>query len=206
MIFYNELGNGFYSQIGQDIWVLNTAKNKYFVDIGAAEGLSHSNSLKLEMEGWEGICVEPILSAYEQLCKYRKCIKINKAIWRENATVEFLINTTETGMAASGIPGYFDNIHKRSGLYQFIEAITLNQLLKENNAPKDMGYLSIDTEGTEYEILKAFDFSYTFDCMTIEHNFDNQKKRNINKLLTSNGYKLHKEVEQDDFYVHERIK
>jgi FkbM family methyltransferase len=203
MNLYSDFWRGFYSGLGQDMWVLNTAKNKYFVDIGAADGFGHSNSLKLEMEGWNGICVEPVPSLYEILNQCRRCIKINKAAWRENTTIDFLICN---GPGLSGIPGYFDNIHHRDGSYNPIDTITLNQLLKENNAPKDMGYLSIDTEGTEYEILKAFDFSYTFDCMTIEHNFDSQKKNNINTLLTSNGYKLCKEVEQDDFYIHERIK
>jgi FkbM family methyltransferase len=190
---------GFFSQTGQDIWALVTAKHKYYVDIGAGDGIVDNNTLKLEMDGWNGICVEPVLEEYEKLCKHRKCIKVNKAIWKENTKVDFMVNTN--GQALSGIPGYFDNIHYRDGPHHLADAITLNQLLVDCNAPTEMGYLSIDTEGTEYEILQAFDFSYTFDCITVEHSYNEVKKNKTRELLISNGYKLHKEFMQDDYFV-----
>ena len=47
----------------------------------------------------------------------------------------------------------------------------LNTILDTNNAPKFIDFLSIDTEGSEYDILSAFDFSkYTFGYICVEHN------------------------------------
>ena len=50
------------SQLGQDLWVIDTMKykkNGYFVDLGALDGLTHSNTLMLENKySWSGICVE----------------------------------------------------------------------------------------------------------------------------------------------------
>ncbi len=50
-------------------------------------------------------------------------------------------------------------------------------------------YLSIDTEGSDFEILKNFDFnSFKFRVITCEHNL-NKNREKIYKLLTENGYK-----------------
>jgi len=69
-----------------------------------------------------------------------------------------------------------------------VEAISLNELLLECDAPKKMGYLSIDTEGSELEILLAFDFgSFEFELITVEHNF-NMNQNKIHDLLISQGY------------------
>jgi hypothetical protein len=64
-------------------------------------------------------------------------------------------------------------------------------------------YLSIDTEGSEYEILSHFDFEkYHFKIITCEHNFTPARER-IFSLLTKNGYarKCENLSKIDDWYV-----
>ena len=54
--------------------------------------------------------------------------------------------------------------------------------------PKRIDYLSIDTEGSEYEILSNFNFdAYDIRAITCEHNYMPERER-IYKLLTSKGY------------------
>ncbi len=52
----------FYSQSGQDKGALSVTRHKsepkFFVDIGAYDGINTSNTLALEECGWTGICVE----------------------------------------------------------------------------------------------------------------------------------------------------
>ena len=49
-------------------------------------------------------------------------------------------------------------------------------------------YLSIDTEGSEYEILQSLDFEkYRPVVFTIEHNFTNLQNK-IDALMISKGY------------------
>ena len=75
-------------------------------------------------------------------------------------------------------------------------------MLDKYNAPSLIDYISIDTEGSEYDILLNHDFSkYNFSVVTVEHNFTDQRDK-IFKLLSKNGYK-HKYEElsmQDDWY------
>ena len=70
-----------------------------------------------------------------------------------------------------------------------ILTITLEDLLKEYKAPNEIDYLSIDTEGSEYDILKNFRFNnYFFKVITVEHN-NTKNKLLIDQLLEKNGYK-----------------
>ena len=63
--------------------------------------------------------------------------------------------------------------------------------------------MSIDTEGSEFEILNALDFnSYDISIITVEHNFT-PKREKINSLLISKGFKqVSNEFSKfDDWYV-----
>lgn len=62
-------------------------------------------------------------------------------------------------------------------------------MLTEHNAPKIINYMSIDTEGSEYEILKSFPLDrWVIEVLTIEHNFT-QNELLIDKWLSSKGYR-----------------
>jgi hypothetical protein len=63
-------------------------------------------------------------------------------------------------------------------------------VLNYHNAPKHIDFLSVDTEGSEFEILNAFDFSqHSFGASCVEHNFSGNRER-VTALLLSNGYCL----------------
>ena len=49
--------------------------------------------------------------------------------------------------------------------------------------------MSLDTEGSEFEILKNFDFEkYTFGLIDVEHNYCEPRRTEIKNLLLSKGY------------------
>ena len=88
-----------------------------------------------------------------------------------------------------------------------VKTLTLFDLLEKANAPKFIDYLSIDTEGSEYEILKNFDFSkYTFGLIDVEHNFVEPRRSLIKNLLILNGYIYKGQNEFDDMYYHNSVK
>ena len=58
-----------------------------------------------------------------------------------------------------------------------VHTISLKDLLLKNNAPKEIDLISIDTEGSELEIIEQFDFNkYKTKIIIIEHNYDNINK------------------------------
>ena len=201
------------SQLGQENKIIQFYKEKkegFFLEIGASDGIYFSNTYLLETKyNWKGICVEPIPSKYQKLLLNRPDSKCsNKAVFHtsgENVTFDIANNFD----LLSGISIYIDS-HKgevEANKTQIqVVTITLKDLLDEFQAPKFIEYLSLDTEGTEYEILKIFDFtSYIFGCIDVEHNFIEPRRSQIKDLLTSNGYVYIGENQWDDSYKHSSL-
>lgn len=201
------------SQLGQDLKVLEfykEKKNGYFVEVGASNGIILSNTYLLETKyDWKGICVEPTPSIYKQLVINRPnshCCD-DAAYSVSNATVTFDI--AHCSNLLSGISDLIDRHKSRidaSKTSISVNTITLNDLLDKYEAPKFIEYLSLDTEGSEYEILRVFDFSkYTFGLIDIEHNYIEPRRTQIRELLTSNGYVYIGANHFDDMYKHSSL-
>lgn len=216
--------SGFKSKEGQDRWVtqmLNDKAEGYFVDVGASNGVSNNNSYVFEKElGWKGICVEPspVLRSFPTLVQTRDCICENVCIYDHKGEVDFIARGRK--IEVSGIHyenasnNILANVAAGHGLIK-VPCITLMQLLEKHKAPKVIDYLSLDTEGSEWDILKDFDFSkYTFLIITVENNYhgeeDEEKEKrardNIRELLKNNGYIWKKELWfGEDWFIHESL-
>lgn len=190
-----------FSQFGQDIYTLTYIypglTNGYFVEVGAYDGINMSNTLLMEQMGWSGLCIEPNPRLFAQMSNVRRCLKSQYAVFNiDDATVEFYddpnggcSSIVETDVSANRFP-----VIK-------VPTKTLTTLLKEHNAPSFIHYLSLDTEGSEYEILKTHDFStYTFGYICVEHNFHVENRAKIRSLLESKGYLFNRTNHVDDEY------
>ena len=192
------------SQIAQDLWVLNSTnykKNGYFVDIGANDPIKYNNTYLLENKyNWTGICVEPTTSCYNKLKQIRnKNTIIDNRVLYSVDNVDIFFKECEVSNLLNGIINTFDTLHTKNrekGSVKKKSTLSLNSLLQKYNAPLNIDYISIDTEGSEYDILKTFDFNkYNVFLFTVEHNsnseniVDIQKQKNIEELMIKNNYK-----------------
>jgi FkbM family methyltransferase len=197
------------AQLGQDLFVLSELSLKrdgFFVEFGATNGVDLSNTVLLEKEfGWSGILAEPAKCWHGELKNNRTCHIETRCVWSSSGS---LLTFSEAEWAElSTISAYKSSDHhkqsrKHSQTYE-VETISLIDLLNKYNAPKVIDYLSIDTEGSEFEILAAFDFEkYEFGVISCEHNFTPAREQ-IMTLLNSHGYtRKYEEVSlYDDWYV-----
>lgn len=101
-----------------------------------------------------------------------------------------------------------DHAHSREkGKTYEVRTISLRDMLLKYRAPRIIDYLSIDTEGSEFEILSSFNFDeYQFRVITCEHNHTPQRE-NILSLLSSRGYarKFEQHSLIDDWYVNANL-
>ena len=201
------------SQLNQDVFVAcelrlweNSKRSRFFVEFGATDGMDYSNSYLFEsFFGWDGIVVEPGKIWQESLTQNRNCNIDFRCVY-ENSRKKVLFNETPNAVLST-IKSFAENdMHsdiRKEGKEYYVETVSLSDLLQDYAAPKNIDYLSIDTEGSEYEILKNFNFKeYNFQVITVEHNY-NQNRDRIYRLFVENGYKrILTEVSlYDDWYV-----
>jgi FkbM family methyltransferase len=182
------------SQLSQDIFVLSETGFKrggYFVEFGGTDGLWFSNSHLLEKKfGWDGIISEPAKIWHEALVNNRDCHIDFDCVWSKTGeTLEFNEVSAAELSTIDSFSGSDEHAEARITGHKYnVNTISLVDLLKKYDAPKEIDYLSIDTEGSEYEILSAFDFdAYKIKVITCEHNYTPMREK-INALLVSKGY------------------
>ena len=203
------------SEQGQEFFVLKHTGNKqngYFVDIGAADGITASNSFVLEKwNRWNGICVDPNPVFLQSLYNCRDSIVSTLCVYNTSGQIlPFKFFDDEQGFYGwnfrSGISSHVGDIFpevKKSFREINVYTISLNDLLKLYNAPSNIDYISIDTEGSEYEIIKTFDFKkYNVKCFTIEH-ANAPFRDDIYNIMISNGYRRadNEQPDNEDWYV-----
>eukprot|EP00439_Symbiodinium_sp_Y106_P071749 s921_g12.t6 len=170
------------SQLAQDLWVLSRlghVSNGLFLEIGANHPSTMSNTLLLEAAGWNGVCVEPF----------------PRGDWskRRAQLVIAAVGQVEGGRATFALPGSVwggllssmdpSNVQRLDRDYpkehvqvaevdtRSIEAILREALPSDQpDRKKVIHFMSVDTEGSELEILQAFPFDrYLPVAIAVEH-------------------------------------
>jgi FkbM family methyltransferase len=202
------------SQLFQDlfvVFVLKGKRNGFFVEFGATDGLNLSNTVILERDRqWRGILAEPAICWHAALKRNRSAMIDHRCVWSQTgaklAFKETEINELSTLLSL--VDADFNQDNRLKGTTYTVETISLNDLLKVHKSPSQIDYLSIDTEGSELEILRAFKFDdYEIGIITVEHNFREPDRQTIYDLLTSKGYvRLFEAFSKfDDWYVKRTI-
>ena len=200
------------SQLLQDIFVvaaLGEMREGFFVEFGACDGLELSNSLLLEREyGWQGVLAEPSRQWHKKLTRNRSASVDFRCVFSSTGEGQ-MFHETEVGALSTLEKFSNEDIHhltrEGGGKKYEVETVSLEDLLSQHNAPSVVDYLSMDTEGSEWEILREFDFSNRiFKVITVEHNYGANRDA-IHQRLSNNGYRRWRAdlTRFDDWYLHE---
>ena len=184
-------------------------QNLKFVDIGASDGVTWSNSLPFELNyKWTGLCIEPHPAAFKKLTENRSCTCLNYAVSDKDEEVSFIVVEGYAEML-SGITKHYDSRHRdrlvsdveshNDKAYKIkIAAKTLQTILDEQSI-QEVNYLSIDTEGAELAIMKGIDFNKTkIELISLEVNYELEP---TNKIMQECGYRFLNKVCGDAFYI-----
>lgn len=202
------------AQNQQDLWALrefmlkhdSSGKNGFFVEFGATDGILRSNTFLLEDEyDWKGILCEPAKVFHHELRMNRSARIDVRCVYSETGR-KIAFHEVES-QELSGLQefkhiGGWEDARKKYTEYE-VETVTLDDLLTQNDAPKRINYISIDTEGSEYEILRVFPFEkWDIECFSVEHNYS-ENEIQIDEHMKTKGYqRVLKEVSsQDAWYV-----
>lgn len=177
-------------------------RNGTFIEVGACDGLATSNTLLLErVYGWHGILIEPAKIWHSEIYKHRTSIIDLRCAWKTTGDkIQFIEknDSCTSTVLTRDVPE--DPNHK---IY-WVETVTLRQVIKENQTIQQVDFLSVDTEGSELEVLSGFPFeSFSPNFICVEHNFEESKRCEIRSLLESKGYSIFLESQSsvDDWFI-----
>ena len=199
------------AQLMQDLMVDFFYDNKpgVFCEFGATNGVSLSNTWFLEKKrGWSGILAEPAKKWQESLVINRPNSKIDYRCVYSISDEIVKFSETNDGIYST-INEFIDNKDALQSERQNFETydvktVSLNRLLIDH-AITNLDFLSVDTEGSEFLILREFDFSrHAINIICVEHNYlDNRE--DIFRLLSDNQYvRIFTDLSLfDDWYVRE---
>ena len=199
------------NKIDQFLEELLPQKNGFFVELGANDGVSQSNTLFLEKyKNFKGVLIEPYPINYEK-CKINRskknfyflgaCVGFNYS----KKTIELLYSNLMT-IAIEGDSTISNRVaHAELGVkflndeavFKFsAKAVTLTQVLNIANAPKLIDFMSLDVEGAEIEVLYGIDFTrYCFRLILLETN----EFEKINNFLSKESYKCIRKFSNHDY-------
>lgn len=174
----------------------------FYLDIGVHDAVSSNNTWLLdEAYGWSGLSIDPQGQRLEQ----RSCGHCACALASTSGTAQFSCD----GGPFSGLTE-FATSEAHNGMWadlaQRMETRTVQtrtplECLQLGGAPTTIDYMSLDVEGSEMDIIRAFPFeAYTFLFATIETNNDAAKEAELRAYLKERGYTFLGHAAVDDYF------
>lgn len=174
--------------------------NGSFVEIGANDGITFSQSLYFEESlGWRGVCIEPQPRKFKSLLSNRPlCKNLNVGVSNLFGKSVFLQINGYSDMLSSFeeyiTPERWDRINRETASHpgQTMERIPvtfapLSLLLPYLDLTR-IDYMSIDTEGNEYEVLLSIDWKSTSIYLLFIESGPDSKDQRIRKMLSTLRY------------------
>ena len=206
------LGDGYRyaSQAGQDREIdriFGGTAGGTFVDVGAYDGVTGSNTLFLEqVRGWSGVLVEPVAAQRARAEVARKAPCLACAVAAEPGEADFVEITAGytqmSGLSASYDAGLLRTVRanpRHAEVTTTVPCRTLSQILDEAGLP-DPDFVSLDIEGGELDVLRAFPFDrHRVGAWAIENNAGTTALREI---MEPAGYVLVEFCGPDEIYRH----
>jgi len=209
----------YYSQIGQDQYyienIIKFKKDGFYLDIGANDGIHTSNTATLDLDlGWRGICVEANPFLIPLLKKNRpNAMVVEAACWIENTNIDLEITNSNNNGIEGHLLSRIANLGRDQKQFSLhfqenkkcvnVLAKTVTSIIEENyKLPCVIDYLSLDTEGSELEILKSIDYNkIDIRFMTVEHGKRKGYLDEIKSFLDLQGFSLHRKNQWDAEFI-----
>ncbi len=207
-----------FAQAGEDLMVENLLHRvEFFIDIGAHDGISGSNTFYFALRGARGICFEPVRWTFQKL---ESLYALNRRVQCRNSGISDIAGETEIVAAdfLSYLPNTLDEAQlsthpPRETRVEKIKLCTFPQAIAGLNVPQTIDLLSIDVEGHELNVLRSIPLDqYRFRAIVLETHLEENgllKWRHrdldaIELLLSAAGYHRSSSTWVNTIYVSDR--
>lgn len=148
-------------------------QNGFYIEAGANNGITQSNTHSLESLSWNGLLIEPNKQRFSECQSHRS----DRNIFENCALVSFdhkestiagnfaEQNIDDSLVSQVTIPLDYHDIHQRTATEEkaatrpiiHVPAKTLQSIV-DHHKIKQIDFLSLDVEGYEYEVMNGLDF------------------------------------------------
>jgi FkbM family methyltransferase len=173
-------------------------KHGVFVEVGANDPVSGSQTWLLEQNGWRGVLVEPQSAHYEKLCAQRKHSQVFRVACSapgQEGEMDLLL-AKENG--SSTLRKQRDTHGTRFVGTERVKVTTLDKVLQSAGIAQ-IDFLSLDVEGHEIEVLRGLDFEKFHPALILIE--DGVRDLSRHRFLRARGYKLVKRTSLNNWYV-----
>jgi len=186
---------GYFSQHGEDFLLetlFDSQEQGFFVEIGCIDGLRFSNSLRFELNGWKGLCVEAHADYIEPLRRNRPNSIVEHAAVGEKDAEEVTFYANSRGSLSTLDKGK-ESEFERYGEYftgfetQKVPMLTLNTIFRKRSIHA-IDFLSLDIEGYEVQALRGIDFSEFRPTRLVIESDSREHADQIEAVLKPAGY------------------
>ncbi|KAG7355004.1 methyltransferase FkbM domain containing protein [Nitzschia inconspicua] len=173
-----------FAQVKQDLILLDLiGPNGYFIDLAANDAKDLTNTLVLERHGWKGLCVEPN-PIYWYGLSHRKCTVVGALVGGTKQKVQVKFRGVYGGILGNMDQKLANRKKEPDAATEDRYTAPIMEVLKIYRVPQTIDYMSLDVEGSEYEIMKDFPFEeYKIKILTVE-----RPSNALKDLLLSKGY------------------
>lgn len=190
-----------YSQSREEEEILKyfAGKTGTFLDIGANDGVTLSNTRRLAELNWKGVFVEPSPKAFAKLrdnysqlaSEPGKFYFYNFALGSSNGKVKFWDSGTHLNNGDHGLLSTLNQSEKERWKGQAYEEIEVQcfrwKTFMNRLSIKEFDLISLDAEGNDFEILRQIDLRQT-SCVCVEFNGNKELKEKFDALMI--GFKI----------------
>ncbi|HVM95653.1 MAG TPA: FkbM family methyltransferase [Candidatus Acidoferrales bacterium] len=179
--------------------LVDSAFPRSLVDVGAYDGVLNSTSFAFARSGWRALMIEPLPKPFQWLAQthasFPNVVCINRACSNTTGRQPLRLGAAgDTGMTATLCTDGDEWFPERQRLGTIEVAVdTLTNILAEQDWPQDFGFLLIDCEGMDYEVLLGLDFARYRPRVIVSEEYVWNKSKHDSKyrLLERQGYTLH---------------
>ena len=168
----------------------------FFVEIGAYDGITQSNSVLLEKQGWNGLFIEASPGNFAKCCKNRPNMITEHAACVSKAYDKLCITITDVGLMSmttnSAMRGHEretwlergEGFNKGERQNIDVPATQISKLFDKHQIEM-VDLLILDVEGAEIDVLDGLDFDQHAPAYIVTEDLYDEK---IYNYLKSKGY------------------
>lgn len=184
-------------EVIQDYFKNQLPKDLTFLDIGANDGKTLSNTYALALSAWQGVRIEPDPIPFFKLsCQSFSGLveNFNLAIGLKNESMPFYQSDSHLSKSDSGLLSTLNKseIDRWKGTQKFeeieVDVLTWEYFLKTQTSFETFDFISIDAEGMDLDILKQMNLAeLKCQLICIEWNAEIRIKHEIDKICRAVG-------------------